>query len=76
MQEISWTHTFQQAFNDFWQKSNFLALLILRKGQGLFFNPENGLDAFLTSKKGQGAFLAFKKREDTPKNTKHEHYTY
>ena len=46
------THIFRIAFCDFRQESDFLALLMVEKGQGLL----------LTSKKGQGAFLTSEKR--------------
>ena len=55
--------TFQVAFYNFWQESSFLTLLMLGKGQGLFFISEKGQSAFLTSKKGKGAILTFKKRQ-------------
>ena len=85
-QEFSRTHTFQIAFYGFWQESSFLALLIVEKKQGLFFNPEKGLGAFLTSKKEQDAILTLKKGRvhfwllkkgrmwHPAKNVKHEHY--
>ena len=64
VQEISWTHTLQVAFYDFQQESSCLALLMMGKGQGLFFISEKRQGAFLTSKKGQGAILTFKKGQD------------
>ena len=78
-------HTFQVAFSDFRQESSFLALLMMEKGQGLFFISEKRQGAFLISKTGQGAILTFKRRQDAilsfkkgralhpPKNVKHEH---
>ena len=54
---------FKVGFSDFWKESNFLALLMVEKVQGLFFISEKGQGAFLTSKKGQGAILTFKKRQ-------------
>ena len=65
VQEFSRTHTFQVAFYDFWQESNFLTSLMVGKGQGLFFIFEKGQVTFLTSKKGQGAILTSKKRQGT-----------
>ena len=53
-QEFSQAHTLQIEFYDFRQESSFLALLMMGKGQGLFFISEIGQGAFLTSKKGQG----------------------
>ena len=60
-------HTFQVAFSDFRQESSFLALalLMVKKGKGLFFISEKRQDAFLTSKKGQGTILTFKRRQGT-----------
>ena len=49
------------AFPDFRQESSFLALLMVKKGQGLFFIFEKGQGKISTSKKGQGAILTFKK---------------
>ena len=62
MQEFSRAHIFQVEFYDLRQESTFLALLMVGKGQGLFFISEKGQVAFLNSKKGQGAILIFKKR--------------
>ena len=56
-------HTFQIAFYDFWQESSYLALLMVRKGQSLFFMSEKGQGAFFTPKKGQSAILTFKKKQ-------------
>ena len=63
VQEFFWTHTFQVAFSDFQQESSFLTLLMVKKGQGLFFISEKRQSAFITSKKGQGAILTFKRRQ-------------
>ena len=63
MQEFFQTHTFQVAFSDFRQKSSFLALLIVEKGQRLFFISEKRQGAFLTSTKGHGGILTFKRRQ-------------
>ena len=65
MLEFSRTHTFQVAFYDFRQESSFLTLLMVGKGQGLFFISEKGQGAFLTTKKGQDAILTFIKRQGT-----------
>ena len=56
-------HTSQVAFSNFQQESSFLALalLMVEKGQGLFFISERRQGAFLTSKTGQGAILTFKR---------------
>ena len=62
VQEFFRTHTFQVAFYDFRLESEFLALLMVGKGQDLFFTSEKGHYAFLTSKKGQGTNLALKKK--------------
>ena len=43
----------------FRQESSFLALLMVRKGQGLFFISEKVQGAFLSSKNEQGALLIF-----------------
>ena len=76
-------YTFQVAFNDFRLESNFLALLMVGKEQGLFFISEKGQGAFLTSKKkqgailtfkkGQGSFLTLKKRQGVAPSEKHKH---
>ena len=63
MQELFRTHTFQVAFSNFRQESSLLALLMVEKGQGLFFIFEKKQGAFLTSKKGQGLFFIFEKRQ-------------
>ena len=54
-------HIFQLAFRDFWQESGFLALLMMKKGQGLLFISIKGKGLFLTSKIGQSTFLTSKK---------------
>ena len=59
MYEFFRMFTFQVAFSDFRQESSFLALLMVEKGQGLFFISEKSQCAFLTSKKGQGTILTF-----------------
>ena len=61
VQEFSQMHTFQVASYDFQQESSFLVLLVVGKGQGLFFISVKGQGAFSTSKKRQGAFLTSKK---------------
>ena len=63
VQEFSRMHIFRVQFYDLWQESSFLALLIVGKGQGLFFIAKKGQSSFLTLKKGQGSFLTPKKRQ-------------
>ena len=63
MQEFFQTQTFHLAFSDFRQESSFLTLLMVEKGQSLFFISEERQGAFLTSKKRQGAILTFKRRQ-------------
>ena len=60
MQEFSRVHSFQVTFYDLRQESSFLGLLMMEKGQGLFFISEKGQGAFLTSTKVQGVILTFK----------------
>ena len=57
------THTFQVAFSNFRQESSFLALLIVKKGQGAILTFKRRQGAILIFKKRQGAFLTFKKRQ-------------
>ena len=62
---------FLVAFHDFRQETGFLPLLIVVKGQGLFFTSKNGRGAFEISKKRGRVRL-----RRPSKNVKYEHLNF
>ena len=78
--EIFRMHIFQVPVHILRQESSFLALLMVKKGQGLlyiskkskglFFTFKNGWGTFITSKKGQGTFLTSIKEQGTAPSEK------
>ena len=76
--EIFLTHIFQVPFHDFRQESDFLALLMVKKAQGLLFTFKKGKVFFFSLlKKGRVHFLLLIKwgvGAAPPEKRKHERY--